>query len=417
VKTKLAATALAATLALAAAACGSDATPTQGPAELRYAIWSADQQPAMQKVVDEFQTANPNIKVKIEIAPWTEYWTKLQVSATGGTAPDAFWMLGDRFQVYAANGQLLPLDDAIKASNVDMSVYPPALVNLFKYQGKQYGLPKDFDTIGLWYNKKLFDAAGVKHPDASWTWQTVRDTAKKLTDPSKKVYGIAAALDRQPGYYNTIYQAGGEIISADGKKSGYDSAAAAEGIKFWTDLIADGSSPTLQQMSDTEAVAMFEAGTVAMFYSGSYYANRFSEHKELKSNADVAPLPAGKQKATVINGIQNVGYAKTKHPEATRKFLLFLGSKQAAEIQAKTGAVIPAYAGTQKAWVDAMPWFHLQVFLDQVPDGRVFPVSGNTAVWQQLEVDILKKAWTGQVDAATAAKELAGAMNTALAKE
>lgn len=395
---------------------GSPAASGGEPVQLTYAIWSTDQQPAMQQVVDAFEAENPDVDVEIQLTPWTEYWTKLQVSAGGGTAPDAFWMLGDRFQQYAAGGQLLELDDAIEEAGVDMSVYPQPLVDLFQYEGRQYGLPKDFDTIGLWYNRRLFDEAGVAYPDDTWTWEDVRTAARALTDPARGVFGIAAGNDRQANYYNTIFQAGGQVLQDDGT-SGYDTPEVAEGIRFWTDLIADGSSPTLQQMSDTEPVEMFESGTIAMYYGGSFFANRFYANPDLKANADVTVLPEGRQRGVVINGIQNVGYAQTEHPQELADFLLFLGGERAAQIQAETGAVLPAYAGTQQAWVESMPEFDVQVFLDQVPDAVVFPVSANTAAWQDLETELLAPAWQLEQDPAEATQALAQAMDAELADE
>ncbi|MGO3175104.1 MAG: ABC transporter substrate-binding protein, partial [Microbacterium gubbeenense] len=138
---------------------------------------------------------------------------------------------------------------------------------------------------------------------------------------------------------------------------------------------------------------------------------------ELRDKIDVAVLPAGDERATVINGIQNVGYAGSEHTEELEKFLVFLGSEEAAAIQAETGAVIPAYEGTQQAWVDAMPEFNLQAFIDQVPDGVVYPVSANTAAWNALEDEMLPDAWNGAKPVSEVADELAAAMNDALAKE
>lgn len=407
---KGAAIAVAATIALAS--CAASGGEGGDEVTLTYAVWGQDD--AMQQIVDAFEEENPGINVELQVDPWTDYWTKLQVSATGGTAPDAFWMLGDRFQVYAANGQLLELDDAIAEAGIDTSVYPEALMELFNYEGHQYGLPKDFDTIGLWYNKELFDAAGVAYPDDTWTWETVRENAKLLT--TAETFGIAAPLNRQEGFYNTIAQAGGEVITADGE-SGYDTPEARAGIQFWIDLLKDGSSPTLQQLADTEAVAQFENGKVAMYYGGSFYATRFYENEALRSKVDVAVLPAGEQRGTVINGIQNVGFSGTEHPEELAKFLLFLGGEEAAKIQAATGAVLPAYAGTQQGWVDSMPEFSLQVFLDQVPDGVIYPVSANTSAWNEAEITHLTPAWELTTSVEDATKALAAEMNTLLAEE
>lgn len=406
--------ALAATAALVTGC--SMSTPEGADGEtvtLTYGVWSQDD--TMQQLIDAFEGANPGIEVELEVKPWQDYWTALQVGAQGDTAPDAFWMLGDRFQVYAANGQLLPLGDTIAEAGVDVGVYPEALVDLFTLDGEMYGLPKDFDTIGLWYNKELFDAAGVDYPTDEWTWADLRDAAAALTDAEAGVYGIAAPFNRQEGFYNTVAQAGGFIV--DGAQSGYDEQATQAGIQFWTDLAQAGYSPTLEQFADTEAVAQFENGTVAMYYGGSFYAQRFYDNPELRAKVDVTVLPAGEQRATVINGIQNVGFAKTEHPEELKKFLLFLGSEEAAEIQAATGAVIPAYENTQQGWVESMPEFNLQAFMDSVQYGVVYPVSADTAAWNALEDEYLPAAWNGTRTVSEAANDLAVAMNDALSKE
>ncbi|MFF2299605.1 ABC transporter substrate-binding protein [Arthrobacter sp. NPDC058127] len=412
----LAATTAAVAMAAALTGCSTQSSTSPGEkVHLTYGVWS--QKETMQKLVDEFEAKNPNIEIELQVNPWTDYWTKLQVGAQGGTAPDAFWMLGTNFHVYAANDQLLPLDDAIKSANIDMGVYPKPLVDLFKYKGHQYGLPKDFDTVGLWYNKELFDAAGVAYPTDQWTWKDVQAAAAKLTNPANGTFGIAAPLNRQEGFYNTIAQAGGNVISDDGKKSGYDDPKTQAGLQYWVDFIKNGYSPSLKQFADTEAVAQFENGKVAMYYGGSFYAQRFHENAGLKSKVDVTSLPKGEKKATIINGIQNVGYSKSKHPEELKKFLLFLGSEEAAKTQASTGAVIPAYKDTQQGWIDAMPEFHLKSFIDQVPDAVVYPVSANTPVWNQLEDKLLTPAWEQTQTVQNAAKELAQDMNQALNKE
>ncbi|MCI1141088.1 extracellular solute-binding protein, partial [Stenotrophomonas maltophilia] len=93
--------------------------------------------------------------------------------------------------------------------------------------------PKDFDTIGLWYNKKMFDEAKIPYPDNTWDWNKLREAAKKLTDPNKGVWGIAAAPYGQDNYYNTIFQSGGFVISDDKKSSGFDKPETIEGLSFW----------------------------------------------------------------------------------------------------------------------------------------------------------------------------------------
>ncbi|MEV6283984.1 sugar ABC transporter substrate-binding protein [Kribbella sp. NPDC051770] len=388
------------------------------PVTITYGIWAGTQTPAMQEIADAFTKQNPDITVKIETRPYPEFWSTLQTGAAGGTAPDAFWMLAQQIRPYAAGGQLLDISDAVKDQNVDLGKYPKAVLDLYDQgDGKLYGLPKDVDTNAVWVNKALFAKAGVPLPKAGWTWDDFRATAKKLTDPAAGTWGVAAPLDYQGGYYNSIFQAGGKVIADDGKSAAIDSPEAQAGIKFWTDLQADKSSPTLKQLSDTEAETMFEQGKVAMYVSGAYWALKLYDNKAFRPNVDVVPLPTGVKQATVTSGIENVGFAGTKHPEATKKFLLFASGQEAANIQAKSGAVLPAYEGTEKAWMSAMPEFkNLQVFIDAKAYSVPLPVQGNAAEWQGLQAKYLTDAWDGKTSVADATAQYADAIDKVLAE-
>lgn len=413
---------LTAVLALLLAGCTSGPGGSENTAgesvTLTYMVWETPQLETMQKLADQFHAENPNITVNVQLTPWEQYWTKLQTSVPGGSAPDVFWMNIPNFEFYAQGGALLPISDQVARDNVDMSNYVSAIADAYKWDNQIYALPKDVDAVGLWYNKKLFTDAGVEFPDASWTWADVTAAAQKLTDPSTGVYGIAADLAEQQNYYNTILQAGGYIISPDGKSSGYDSPEAISGLQFWVDLINKyHASPTLEQMTDTAAEAMFNSGTVAMFYGGSWSVLAMVDNPYTKENADVAPMPMGEQVGGVSNGLGNVIYAQTKHPDEAWQFVKFLGSKEAADIQAATGAVIPAYKGTTDAWVEATPEFHLQAFVDELAYTSTYPSSLNTAVWSDFALKEFALAWTGQESVEDAAKNVADEMNADLAKE
>nr|SBO93715.1 N-Acetyl-D-glucosamine ABC transport system, sugar-binding protein [Nonomuraea gerenzanensis] len=404
-------------VALLASACGGGeqaGTDTQ-PEErvkLSYGVWDATQQAVMQELAAEFTKTYPSITVDVQLTPWVDYWTKMKAAVSGGAAPDVFWMNGPNFQLYASNGVIKPIEEQI-----DTSVYPKALVDLYTYEGKLYGLPKDMDTVGVWYNKTLFDAAKVKYPADDWTWTDFKEAAAKLTDADKGVYAVGAQLTSFQEYqYNTIYQAGGHVISPDGKQSGYADPKTIAGLKFWTDLIAAKQSPDLKTMTDTTPLQLFEAGKLAMYWGGSWNVAEFGKNDYTKDKVDVAPLPRGEKQATIIHGVANVVSAKTEHPAQASAFVKFLGSKQAADLLGKKGP-IPAYNGTQQDWVKAHPEWKLQTFLDAVAYAVPYPVSKNTAAWQEAELTHLTKAWTGEVPVEQAAANLAAAMNDLLAKE
>lgn len=414
---RLALTAGVSAAALLLAACGGG-DEGDGDVTLTYAVWAGTQTPAMEQIAEEFESENPGVTVEVQEYPWPQYWSTLQTSAQGGTAPDAFWMLAQEIRPYAEGGQLLDLSETVEEEGVDLGNYPEAVLDLYDQgDGAIYGLPKDFDTNAVWYNRALFDEAGLDYPEEGWTWEDFRETAQALT--TDDTWGVGAPLDNQGGYYNTIYQAGGQVISDDGTTAEIDSPEAIEGLRFWTDLHADGSSPTLQQLSDTEASTMFEQGRVAMYMSGSFWALQFYENEEIRADIGVAPLPVGPAgEATIMSGIANVGYAGTEHPEEVERFLLFASGERAAEIQAETGAVLPAYEGTQQGWVDAMPEFeNLSVFLDAVEYAVPLPVDGNASEWQGLETEYLTPAWNGEVPVEDAARDYAAAIDEVLAAD
>ena len=414
----VAALAMTALGALAITGCSSsantDTTSSDEKVTLEYGIWDQKQEAAMVSIADAFTAEHPNVTIKIVTTPYKEYFTKLQTSVSGGAAPDVFWMNGPNFQLYASNGVLAPLGDA----GLTTADYPQGLVDLYSLDGEVYGAPKDFDTIALWYNTELFDAAGVDYPTAGWTWDDLKAAAAKLTDPATGQWGIAASQFGQENYYNSIAQAGGEVINADGTKSGYGTPEALAGIELWTDLIAAGSSPTAQQMTDTSAEDFFLSGKVAMFQNGSWAAHGYADNADIADKVNVAPLAAGVAgNQSVIHGLANVANASSEHLDLARDFAVFASSEQAADIMAESGAVIPAFNGKQQAWVDALPQYDLQVYIDALATAVPYPVSKNTSAWTSIEGEILSQVWAGSITPKDGLTDLAAQMQAALDSE
>lgn len=403
-----------AAIALAGCSGAPGGAGADGDVTLTYAIWDQNQQPAMEQIADAFTEEHPNVDVEIQLTPYKEYFTKLQTAVSGGAAADVFWMNGPNFQLYAGNGVLAPLDD----DGIDPADYPEGLIDLYTYDGDLYGAPKDFDTVALWYNTDLFDAAGVEYPTADWTWDDLKAAAAKLSDPATGVYGITASQYGQENYYNSIAQAGGQVISADGTTTGYDSPEALAGIELWTDLIADGSSPNAQQMTDTNPEDFFLSGKSAMFQNGSWAAIAYADNPDIADSVNVAPLPAGAEgNQSVIHGVANVANAKSANVELAKEFAAFASSKAAADIQADSGTVIPAFNGTQQAWVDALPQFDLQVYIDALETAVPYPVSKNTSGWTSIESEVLSQVWAGNLSPKDGLAQLAEQMQAALDAE
>ena len=424
------ATALAAGVGLTVAitGCSTGETPAESEgysapdsdltAEITYAFWDATQQDAIEANIAGFNEEYPNITVNLDVTPWEGYWTKVQTQATSDTLPDLFWLNGPNFQLYASNGKVEPITGAVDAGAIDPANYPESLVDLYNLDGTQYGVPKDFDTIGLWFNKEIFEQAGVETPTADWTWDDLKSASQTISDElsDEGIYGVAAGMDGQTTYYNTIFQAGGEVVSEDGTTSGYDSDADREGLSLWTDLIASGASPSMPQLTDTPADQWFTSGKVGMFYGGSWARAAIGD-SEVKDVVDVAPLPAGKEQATVIHGVSNVVAANSDNKQAAQALQVYLASEEAQTEQGDLGAIIPAFTGTQAAFAESYPGVNLQVFLDATAYARPLPVSKNSAAWNAVEAELLPDVFSGATDVDTATTDLAAQMTALLAKE
>ena len=217
---------LASTMALSMAACGgssssssdnssSDAKTTDtadgsdsssSDVTLSVTIWDSNQEPGLTQIMNDF-TEKTGIKTKVSVVKWDEYWTLLESGAQGGSLPDVFWMHSNESERYMSNDMLLDLTDKIAdSSEIDPANYPEDIWGLYTYDDKYYAVPKDVDTIALWYNKTLFDEAGLEYPTADWTWDDVTEAAKKLTKDDGSQYGLAMGNgSNQDGYYNMVY--------------------------------------------------------------------------------------------------------------------------------------------------------------------------------------------------------------------
>lgn len=381
--------------------------------ELRFGLWDSNQAKGLQVMADEFTADNPDINIIIEVTGWTDYWTMLEAGATGGSLPDVFWMHSNEIYRYASNEMLLDLTDRIASSSkVDMSKFPQGIVEIYNHQGKQLAVPKDFDTIGLWYNKTLFDEANLDYPDENWTWDDLYEAAKVLTKDG--VYGFLAAMHNQEGYYNFVYQNGGTIITDD-KKSGYDDPKTIEALEYYVRFVREGLSPEIY--GDAERAEVLQNGLVAMGLFGSWNLSGFSANEFLTENFDVAVLPKQAKQASIYNGL---GYAiahNTEHPDEAWRFVEYLGSKEGQERQAELGIAISAYEGTAEKWISSNDTFNIKAFVDMVDYGVIRPYSNTTIVWEDRAYEALRPAFSGEQTVEEAARNAARLMNESLSSE
>ncbi|MDF2503534.1 sugar ABC transporter substrate-binding protein [Clostridium sp.] len=313
----------------------------------------------------------------------------------------------------------MDITDKIKNSkDISLNNFPEGLVSSYVIKGKNYAIPKDYDTIALWYNKTLFDAKHIPYPNETWDWNKLVEVAQQLTDTSKGIYGMVAPKDDQQGFYNFVYQNEGYILSPDKKKSGFDLQATKDAIQWNVDLSQKYKvSPTHDKFSDTSFAQYFESGKAAMGLFGSWMVSEFKQNDYVLKNCNVAVIPQGKTKATIYNGLGNAAAAKTKHPEETWKFMEYLGSKEANELQSQKGAAIPAYKGTEQGWIDNSKEFNLKVYPEMLSYGVLLPTSASSPKWSTIEDDIMSKVFLKKLTVEEGCKELAKQVDALLTTE
>src|SRR6266700_5894787 len=167
------------------AGCGGGSSSSSRVVNLTYALWDQNEEVGYKQSVAQFMQQHPNIHVTIELTPWAQYWQKLGTEFAGGNAPDVFWDHLAYYPQFVQLGQLMNLSPLIKQDNIDMSQYYPTLVKKWTYNGNVYGLPKDWDTISILYNKQIFQKMGLAAP-TNLIWNptdggTFLQLAQKLT--------------------------------------------------------------------------------------------------------------------------------------------------------------------------------------------------------------------------------------------
>lgn len=364
---------LALTLALGACAQGSatrtdDAAASGGPVTVRYMNFSANggHEKDLDAIKAAFEKANPDVKVQIETTPYDDYFTKLQTAVAGGTAADAFELNYENFVTYSSNGSLAPLKD------VDASGYKPSLLEAFSVDGTQYGLPESFSNVVLFYNKDLFEKAGVALPTADWTWADEKAAAEKLTDKKAGVWG-----DYQPisffEYYKAVAQAGGEFLTADKKAAAFDSEAGRKAAQW----LVGKSGTTMPTEADGAGTPdfdskLFKDGKLAMWHTGIWM---FSGMADVPFEWDVVVEPGDTTKASAMFTNGAVVNAKSPNQAAAQKWIAFLtASDEMVAKRLETSWELPPVADEAKlkSYLDAGKPANRQAVFDSL-DATVLP--------------------------------------------
>jgi multiple sugar transport system substrate-binding protein len=289
---------IAATLGAGAlAACG--ATPTAVPTPKSAAPAAPTAAPAVpaKKVklrvgtwwdiwkdpITWFQEKNPTIEIAYEVTPGGgDYVNKMLTQIAAGDYPDIFMVPASWFQELAAKNLFTPIDDLVARDKIDMSKW---LLDPYVWGGlnkKLYGFLRGAAIpMGLYYNKKLFDAASVKYPTKAWTWKELRETAKTLTKGDQ--WGLIGPGSYPPLWHKALVSNGGSLFNADETKCLLNDPACVEAFQFFVDMVqVDKCAPSPSVIKEGDRTG-FLAGKAAM----QHYQAQWYSYKEMSVNFTV----------------------------------------------------------------------------------------------------------------------------------
>ncbi|QPK81952.1 sugar ABC transporter substrate-binding protein [Schaalia sp. ZJ405] len=356
----------------------------------------------MNAAVAAFEKAHPEYKIQRTSFAYGDLAKSIVQGSVGGEVPDLAIVDVVDNQNFAALGIAKDLTETAGSKSSEFYEGPWTSTQM---DGKTYGLPLNSNNLGLYYNKALFDAAGVAVPT---TWDELKDAAKKLS--SGDVSGLAiSAVKNEQGTFQFlpfVWQAGGDLQDY--------ATAGSEALAFLKSMIDDGSmSSSVTNYSQEDARTQFTAGKAAMMMNGPW---------ELQNLADVdfewgvAPLPKGKEAATGLGGENVMVMNGAKQAEGAALFAEFLTSAEGAKIYcSETGQLSarPDLAGKLKLSEDA----NLKVFEDQLSIAHARAYGKEYAKVSEAVQNSLQEALTGVSSPEDAAKKAAQAITPLLGAE
>ncbi|MGC6587791.1 sugar ABC transporter substrate-binding protein [Paenibacillus sp. FSL W7-1279] len=244
---------------------------------LRFATWdTGDALKIEQEIAKKFEESHPGTKVQVE-AYADGFDQKLAAGFGAANPPDVMYMWD--FPTY--HQSLEPLDSyASKDEDLNIDDFYQGLFNYGKIDNQLYGIPAGFTTRVVYYNKKMFDDAGIPYPSDGWTWTEFQELAQKLTDKSKKQYGFGVRAENDTyDLQGFVWSNGGSFISEDGTTiEGYmNSKETAEAIQMLGDMLKNGSAVLTGGKGQQSGEDIFKAGKIAMWESGIWPLESFRE--------------------------------------------------------------------------------------------------------------------------------------------
>jgi multiple sugar transport system substrate-binding protein len=344
----------------------------------------------------EWNEQNPDIQIDYRILPFDEMVNETLRAFTIGQAPDIVSFDNPDFPLFSSRGAMLDLTDRIAGSDViNADVYFPGPLNSVTWDGRIFGVPKYTNTIALYYNKDMFQAAGIAKPPETWT--ELAEDAKILTDKANNVYGVTwSARAGEEGTFQflpLIQMSGGTY-----KHVNTDGAVAA--LNLLKGLIDNGyASHDVLSLGQSDSTATFNSGNAAMAISGDWEINRMLKDAKFDWGLVLLPtLEKGGTRSSALGGYDWGIMSTTKHPDEAFKVLEFFVQQdprlvvEFGRVAPRTNVAIPETGIVAK---DAA----LKTFQEQLNTAQP---RGPDPQWQKISkaiYDAIQSALTGQTSA------------------
>ena len=353
--------------ATAAIALGLLASAATAQTTLNYMMWDPSQLEVEQAAIAEFEAVNPGVTVEIQAMPPKDYWPKLSALAAAGDLPDVFAMSSGFVKEWAEAGNLKDISGTVE--DTDLSAYYGGAMSVGEVAGGRFAFPQNWVAPVLYYNKDMFDAAGVAYPSADWTWDDFKSAASALTQDTNSdgtpdqwgfwLYGRYAHVD------TWVFRNGGRYLNAD--ESGLDlNDAAKNALGFLASLVDEGIAPKPQDMEGIRQQDVFPMGMAAMWVDGSWNIANIRKVAGESFNWGIAQVPMGPD-ATPETGaayawadMLSIG-AGTEQPDLAWAFIQHMvgAGRNASDF---LGGKVPAY----RAIAESNDWLES----DQQPDNK-----------------------------------------------
>jgi multiple sugar transport system substrate-binding protein len=410
-KSRFLKTVLTATLSLAALT----SVALAGTVRVTVAEYSAKTGPYFAEAEKAFEAANPGVDIQIEVVPWDVLLQKLTTDIGAGSNADLS-IIGTRWLIdFVKQDVAEPLDGFVTPEFKDRFI--ETFLSPSVMDGKTYGLPIAASARAMYYNKELFEKAGITEPPK--TWDELKAAAEKISALGGGVYGYGLQgkeIETDVYYYYAMWSQGVEILDKDGK-SGLGSDGAIAAAKIYKELIDKKlTQPGVTSFSREDVQNLFKQGRIGMMITAPFLSNQIKEEApNLKYG--VAAIPAGPSGARGTYGVTDsiIMFKNSQNKEEAWKFLdyLFTTDMRAKFTQGEGFLPVNKEEAKMDYYVNNAD---LKAFTDLLPSARFAPVIPGWEEVAQKTSDALQKIYLGDVEPDVALKATAEEINGILQK-